>query len=132
MWLAHGTSRDRYTLDQAKPHKQIFLLKLNGIDEINSAEQLRGRELSVPIDVLGPLKLDEYYYLEVVGFEVFDTKENYIGKIADVWFKEGGDLYVVEGAQKEQLIPATREFIETVDLPNQRIIVDLPEGLLDL
>ena len=48
------------------------------------------------------------------------------------WFKEGGDLYVVEGEEKEHLIPATREFIEKVDIPNQRIIVDLPVGLLAL
>ena len=132
IWLANGNSRVSYTLDQAKRHKRILLLKLKGIDKIDTAEQLVGHELSVPLDVLGVLSDGEYYYLDVVGFDVFDNRENYLGKVADVWLKEGGDLYVVKGTQKEHLIPTTREIIERVDLPNQRVIVDIPDGLLDL
>lgn len=132
IWLADGTSCVSYTLDEAKPHKRILLLKLRGIDQIDAAEQLVGHELSIPVDVLGTLSDSEYYYLDVVGFDVFDTKENYLGKVIDVWLKEGGDLYVVEGTDKEHLIPTTREIIEKVDFPNQQVIVDLPEGLLDI
>jgi 16S rRNA processing protein RimM len=130
--LAHGTHSESYTLDQAKPHKRIVLLKLKGVDRIEAAEQLVGHELSVPEDALRPLGDDEYYYLDVIGFDVYDTKTNYLGKVTRVWLKEGGDLYVVGGTKKQHLIPATKEIVEEVDLSNQRIIVDLPDGLLDL
>lgn len=121
-----------YSLEQAKPHKRIFLLKLKGIDKIETAEQLIGHELSMPMNNLEPLSDDEYYHLDIVGFDVFDTKDNYLGKVTDVWLKEGGDLYVIEGIEKEHLVPATKEIIDEVDLPNRRMVVDLPDGLLDL
>ena len=122
----------RYSLEQAKPHKRILLLKLKGIDKIETAEQLIGHELSMPMNILEPLGDDEYYHLDIVGFDVFDTKDNYLGKVTDVWLKEGGDLYVIEGIEKEHLVPATKEIIDEVDLPNRRMVVDLPDGLLDL
>lgn len=130
--LTDGTHSETYTLGQAKPHKRIVLLKLKGVDRIEAAEQLVGHECSVPEDALRPLGDDEYYYHDVIGFDVFDTETNYLGKVARVWLKEGGDLYVVDGTKKEYLIPSTKEIIEEVDLSNQRIIVDLPDGLLDL
>jgi len=130
--LTHGTHSESYTLDQAKPHKRIVLLKLKGFDRIEVAEQLVGHECSVPEDALKPLGDDEYYCHDVIGFDVFDTKANYLGKVARIWLKEGGDLFVVGGTKKEHLIPSTKEIIEEVDLSNQRIIVDIPDGLLDL
>jgi len=130
--LTSETHSASYTLDQAKPHKRIVLVKLAGVDNIDSAERLVGAEVAVPMAALTPLAHDEYYYVDVVGFDVFDTNENYLGKITSVLLKDGGDLYVVGSTNKEHLIPATREIIDTVDLPNQRMIVDLPDGLLDL
>jgi len=52
--------------------------------------------------------------------------------VTRIWAKEGGDLYVVTGAEKEYLIPAVSEIIERVDLSRGQIIINPPAGLLEL
>jgi 16S rRNA processing protein RimM len=130
--LTNGSDAYSYAVDRAKRHKRIFLLKLKGVDHISAAETLIGYDALVLENTLEPLGDHEYYYLDVIGFDVFDTESNHVGKVTRIWFKEGGDLYVVAGKSKEHLIPTTKEIIERVDLPNRCIIVDLPAGLLDL
>jgi len=130
--LADGQKSDWYQVSEAKRHKRIFLIKLESIDDVSLAEHLVGREVWVREDSLEPLREREYFHHEVIGFDVFDLQSNYLGKITRMWFKAGGDLYVVSTAKKEHLIPATKEIVEGVDLRNRRMIVDLPEGLLEL
>lgn len=132
IFLARGSESACYTLEQAKRHKRIFLVKLHGVDEIAAAEQLVGAEVCLCENELAPLGADEYYYCDVLGFDVFDTKSKHLGKIVRIWCKEGGDLYVVAGPSKEHLIPAAREMVEAVDLEQRRMTVDLPDGLLEL
>ena len=68
----------------------------------------------------------------MVGLEVFDTKGERIGVIVRTWPTPGGELYVVNGPSKEHLIPAVKEIIEKVDFAAGRMIINPPEGLLDL
>ena len=56
----------------------------------------------------------------------------WVGILTRIWFKEGGDLYVVTGTNKEHLIPAVKEIIEKIDLPGGKIIINPPAGLLEL
>ena len=69
---------------------------------------------------------------EGFGFDVFDSLDRWLGKVAHIWAKAGGDLYVVRGANKEYLIPAVAEIVDKVDLIQRKIVIDPPPGLLDL
>lgn len=130
--VVEGSKAAWYTLAEAKRHKRIFLIKLEGVDQITVAEQLVGREVWVHEDNLEPLREGQYFYRDVLGFDVFDAQSHFLGRITRIWFKAGGNLYVVSGAGKEHLLPANKEMIAWVDIPGRRMIVDLPEGLLDL
>jgi 16S rRNA processing protein RimM len=68
----------------------------------------------------------------VIGLEVFDTQGERIGIVTRTWPTPGGELYVVNGGSKEYLIPAVKEIIEKVDLASGKMIINPPEGLLDL
>ena len=81
---------------------------------------------------LPPLGDNEYYYYQVVGLEVFDTKGARIGTIARLWPTAGGDLYVVEDGAKEYLIPVVKEIVTKIDFDAGRVIIDPPAGLLEL
>jgi 16S rRNA processing protein RimM len=119
-------------LEGAKPHKRQLLVHLEGIDSINDAEQWIGAVVSVPEADLPPLGENEYYYYQVVGLDVFDTKGARIGTIARLWPTPGGDLYVVKDGEKEYLIPVVKEIVTKIDFAAGRVIVDPPEGLLEL
>lgn len=108
------------------------MIHLEGVDSINDAKQWIGSELSVPEAELPPLGDNEYYYYQVVGLEVFDTKGARIGTIARLWPTAGGDLYVVQDGEKEYLIPVVKEIVTKIDFDAGRVIIDPPEGLLEL
>ena len=107
-------------------------MKLQGTDEIDTAKRFVHSVLSVEEDSLQSLGPGEYYYYQVVGLDVYDTSGSRIGKVTRIWLKEGGDLYVVIGAAKEYLIPANKEVIEQIDLAAGKMVIDPPDGLLDL
>lgn len=130
--LAQGEDRLTLELDQAKPHGGVVLLKLRGIDDMDAAQELVGRQVSVRQEALAPLGGSEYYYEEVVGFEALDAQGERIGTVTRVWPRPGGDLLVVAGPAREHLIPAVREFIREIDVVRRTVTIDAPDGLLEL
>jgi 16S rRNA processing protein RimM len=119
-------------VESARPHRRQILLKLRGIDDIESARRCVGSTLSVPEEALATPAPGQYYHYQVIGFEVFDTNGARIGTLKEIWSTPASELYVVAGVDKEHLIPAVKEIITEVDLAAGRMIVDLPAGLLDL
>ena len=130
--LARGETRLALAVDEAKPHKRMVLVKLRGVDDMDAAQDLVGYRVSVRQDALAPLGGSEYYYQEVVGFEVRDAKGDRIGTITRIWPTQGGDLLVVAAPGKEHLIPAVREFVRQIDVVRRTVTIDAPEGLLEL
>ena len=123
-WLFH--------IEESKPQRNQFLIKLRGIDSIDQAARLVGSTLLVDETSLECLSPGQYYHYQVVGFEVFAATGARIGTIASILSTPAGELYVVQGTDKEHLIPAVKEFIDEVDFTTGRMIISLPDGLLDL
>jgi 16S rRNA processing protein RimM len=132
IFLERAGVRSSFLLEESRLHKSQFLLKLRGINRIAEAQNWVGTRVSVPEQTLHPLKPGEYYYYQTLGLDVLDLKGQWIGKITEIWSKEGGDLYVVRGTEKEHLIPAVKEMIEKVDFLTGKMIINPPDGLLDL
>jgi 16S rRNA processing protein RimM len=132
IFLEKDHRRSAHALDSSKPHKGQFLVKLRDVNEIAAAEKWVGSILYVDEGALESLRSGEYYHYQAVGLEVFDTKGDRIGIITHTWSTPGGELYVVQGRTKEHLIPAVKEIIEKVDFTRGTMIINPPEGLLDL
>ncbi len=130
--LDNGGIQTPHILESSKAHKGNLLVKLRGTNEINFAKTWVGSTLLVAEDDLEPPQPGEFYYYQAVGLEVFTTQGERIGKVTRIWIKEGGDLYVVTDASKEYLVPAVKEVIEKIDLPAGKMIINLPEGLLEV
>lgn len=116
----------------AKPFKKQFLIRLRGVDRIDTAQRWVGATLSVDEAALDPLDAGEYYHYQVIGFEVLHKDGRRIGTIASLLSTAGGDILVVKDGDKEYLIPAVKEIVDKVDFDRQTMIVDPPDGLLDL
>lgn len=132
VYLERQGIRSARELEESKPYKGHFLLKLRGIDGIAEARRWIGCVLSVAEDVLPALNAGEYYHYQAIGLEVVDVKGERIGVVSQILSTPGGELYVVKGPTKEHFIPAVREIVEKVDFSAGKIIVNFPEGLLDL
>ena len=122
-----------YTIKWAKPHKQILLLCLKGIESCESAEKLIDSELFIEKKNLPELEEGTYYWIDLIGLSVYTIDEEYIGRVESIISTGSNDVYVVKDSTKgndsEILIPALESVVIEVDLERKIMRVDLPEGL---
>ena len=119
-----------------QPGKEIFIVKLKGINTRNHAEQLKNFKILVKTDKLPKLKKEEFHLLELINLEV-KTLENdeltIIGKVINLE-NEKNNLLVIElfKNQKKVLIPFVKEIVPLVDIKNNFLVINPPSGLLEL
>ena len=106
-----------------------------GFEDINSideAKALVGAKLYLPLDNLPSLQEGQFYYHEVIGFQIVDKIKGALGNITQIYETGNQDLIAMQFKEKEILIPLVDDFILQVDR-NQKILeVNLPEGLIDI
>lgn len=103
---------------------------------MNEAELLRGAIVEIPKSMALPLGKNEYYIGDLYGLQVFTMEDEYLGELVDILFTGSNDVYVVgdpnNPSQKPLLLPAIQQCIKVVDIPNQKMMVHLMEGLKEL
>ncbi len=111
----------------------IGLIKLEGIDSRESADALRRQSVFVDQASLPPLAEDEYFFDDLVGLSVYSESGERIGLIKEVLELPAHELLVVQREDgRESLFPAVSAFLKEVDVANDRLVIRLIEGLLDL
>jgi 16S rRNA processing protein RimM len=133
VFLQVGSAEPReYAITSVRPHKNVHLLKLRGVDSLEEAEKLSGARILIGKDSLNSERRDEYFWHELIGLEVFLSGGEYVGKIEHILPTGSNDIYVVQEGKKEVLIPAIYDVIQEIDLTKKRMIISDVEGLLDL
>lgn len=109
------------------------VLKLAGYDSIEAAGTLVGYEFAVPEADKVELDEDEYYDWELEGCRVETVGGQPVGHVTGIMRTGGASLLLVAGDDSEsKLVPMVSSILVSVDKENRMIIVDPPEGLLDL
>jgi 16S rRNA processing protein RimM len=119
-----------------------IVLHLAGIDSIEQAERLAGRDVLVPLTERLPLDDESAYISDLVGCTVWDD-DAAVGVVEDVHFPTTPDglrrldeaaplLAVASPTGDEILIPFAKAFLIAIDLPGKSIRMTLPEGLVDI
>ena len=119
-----------------QPGKETFIIKFQGINTKNDAEQLKKFKILVKTDTLPKLKKEEFHLLELINLEV-KTLENdelkIIGKVINLE-NEKNNLLVIKlfKNQKKVLIPFVKEIVPLLYIKNNFLIINPPNGLLEL
>ncbi len=108
------------------------IVKLAGVETMDDAEALAGAELKLPASALAALPANTYYRHDLVGCEVKDTRGHVLGRVTDVEGPMERSRLVVESDRGELLIPMVEGICVSVDPAAKTIVVDPPEGLLEL
>ncbi len=142
LWLLDkaGTAAESaraVTLAHFWMHKGSVVLHFEGVASMNEAEALRDQVVAIPRAERAQLEPDAYYVGDLMGCALFDEQPNgamEVGVVEDVDRQAGPvALLVVRGARNaELLIPLAKSYLRTVDLDAKRIVMALPEGLLEL
>lgn len=130
--LRDGKILGVFEIENYRFHKGRILLKFAGYDDPDKAEELRGASVVVGREELVELEEDEYYFFDLEGCQVVTIEGQPLGTVTKVDDFGAAPLLVVKDGSREVLIPLTREICPEVDVDSKKIVVNPPEGLLDL
>lgn len=105
-------------------------ITLEDVKSIEEAEEFRMAKLYLPLDMLPKRDDEDFYYHEIVSYTVEDEQQGELGTVTTVYSMSANDLIAMDYQDKEVLIPIN--LVVKADHTNKKVLVDLPEGLLEL
>ncbi len=131
VYIKNKDGKKEYQIQEVKYHKNMVLMKLEGIDTVEQADLLRQSYLLVNRDDEEPLEEGVYYIVDLIGLEVYTDEGVLLGNVDDIFNTGSNDIYVVkDGKGKQILLPGIPDVIKDVDLEKGRITVHLIPGLV--
>lgn len=119
-----------YPVQRASAHRDGFILAVEGIENRNQSEALRGAPVSISESLMVSKKGETIYLAEILGFEVFDQAQ-LVGVIEGFSSNGPQDLLVVKGKETYE-IPFVAAFIQEIQFDEKKVLMNLPPGLLEL
>ena len=119
-----------YKVENARYHKNMVLLKLEGIENPEQGELLKNSYLEIDRADAIPLEEGQYFIVDLIGLDVYTDEGKLLGKVEDIYNTGANDIYVVKDELgKQVLLPGIKEVIKEVKL-DDKIIVHLIPGLI--
>jgi 16S rRNA processing protein RimM len=119
-------------ITEGRPYRRGFLLRFEGIHDRDRADLLAERYLLRPFEEIEPPEADEILYHQLLGMTVVTRQGETVGEVREVFSLRPADLLEVSRGRDTVLIPFTKEIVVEWDVERGRLVVDPPEGLLDI
>jgi 16S rRNA processing protein RimM len=123
---------EKVVIASSSVHGKKVLVVLEGVNDINQAQHLVGREIYAERDKLPKLVDGEYYWCDLIGLKVVTTGGEHLGELFDIMATGSNDVYLVRKGKREYLIPAIEDVVVDIDLDAGVMTVSPLEGLLEL
>jgi 16S rRNA processing protein RimM len=125
------------TVTASRVHSGRWLVQFAEVADRTGADLVRGALLTIHPSEVGSAGDDEddeaWWDSDLVGLTVLMVGGDPVGTVDDVLHPPGGDLLSIRTDEgRELLVPFIAEFVPTVDVPGGRLVIDPPEGLLEL
>ncbi len=131
IYIKNKSGQTEYKIQEVKYHKNMVLIKFEGIENPEQADLLRNSYLIVDRETEEPLEPGRYYIVDMIGLDVFTDDNEYLGKLEDIYNTGSNDIYVVKNELgKQVLLPAIEDVIKSIDMDNKKVIVHLIPGLV--
>ena len=122
-----------FFIENSSLHKNDFLrVRFEDVDSEEEADKLIGSAVYLPLTMLPKLSGNKFYFHEVIGFEIEDKRLGIFGIIVSVNDTSAQPLFEVLNGEVEMLIPMIDHFLVEIDRKNKKVIMDLPEGLVEM
>ena len=120
----------KYKVTRCRIQKDMLIMKLDGIDSVDDALKLKGKDLYIDKSSLKSLDNDTYYVEDIIGMQVV-CDGNVIGEITYVFNTGANDVYEVKIQDGRKIyLPAIHQVIKKVDLSEKKMYVQIMEGLM--
>lgn len=133
VFVEMGKNLVPFFIESAQLHKNDLLrVKFEDVESEEDADSIIGKALYLPIDLLPKLEGNKFYYHEVIGFTLKDKTKGDVGKIVSINDTTAQPLFEVINGTTEILIPMIDPFLVEVNRQEKYILMDLPDGLIDM
>ena len=121
------------TVDEAKTHSDSVVAKIEGLDDRNDAEALRGCRIFLPRSAFPKASKDEYYWVDLIGLNVVNREGIALGCVRDLMATGPNSVLCVEyqlahvdgsSSAEERMIPFVSAYVDSVDVAGKLITVD--------
>ncbi|HSJ24660.1 MAG TPA: ribosome maturation factor RimM [Longimicrobiales bacterium] len=120
-------------VDSVRPFKRGLLVAFENVAGRDGADALARRYVLVPSEAVPAAAEDEVFYHELLGMRVETVAGEVAGTVREVFETEPHHLLeVVNDEGHKRLVPFAARLVRSIDREGRRIIIDPPEGLLDL
>lgn len=123
-WLGKNGSWKPYAFENGAVQPKALAAKLEGVDERDTAEALRGMQIAVPRSELPEAGEGEYYWNDLIGLAVVNQQGETLGTVETLLETGANDVLVVKGEHGQRLIPFVDQYVLEVLLAEGRILVD--------
>ena len=122
-----------FFIESSQFHKsELLRVKFEEVDTEQDADAILKCDVYLPLEFLPKLEDDKFYFHEVVGYMVEDLNFGKVGIIKSINDTTSQALFEIDRDGVEILIPLNDDFIKKVDKKKKLIMVETPEGLIDL
>lgn len=122
-----------FFIENSNLHKNDFLrVQFEDVNNEEEADRIVGCEVYLPLTMLPKLEGNKFYFHEVIGFEIEDQRLGVFGKIVSINDTSAQPLFEVINGNVEILVPMIDQFLVKIDRENKKVIMDLPEGLVEM
>ncbi len=107
-------------------------IQFEGIDSEAEADTILKTDVYLPLNLLPKLTGDQFYFHEIIGFTLEDVNFGMVGEITSINDSTAQALFIIKNDNTEILIPMIDDFIQKIDRKNKKVIVETPEGLIEM
>ena len=114
---------------EAKQHAKVVVAQIDGIESRDEALELRGGQLFVPRSSFPTPKIDEYYWVDLIGLKVVNREGQDLGDVAALHPTGPHSVLVLAsldaaGEKSQRMIPFVAAYVDSVSLQERKIVVD--------
>lgn len=133
MFVECGKHLVPFFIENSSLHKNDFLrVRFEDVKNEEEADALLGNHVYLPLKMLPKLSGNKFYFHEVIGFEIEDKRYGFVGEIQSINDSSAQPLFEILNGDVEILIPMIDHFLVKIDRENKKVIMDLPEGLIEM
>lgn len=118
----------KLSIKEAKDHSDAVVACSHDVPDRNAAEALRGARIFVARSSFPTAAADEYYWVDLIGLDVINRQNESLGKVRELLSTGPQTVLVIEylqdGKLQDRMVPFVSVYVDNVDLPARRIMVD--------
>ncbi|AKQ33829.1 ribosome maturation factor RimM [Candidatus Coxiella mudrowiae] len=123
-FIRHHNEWQLFSLRTGRIHGPFLVVKLEGLDDPETAKQYTNDLIAVERNTLTPLEENEYYWTDLIGMRIITTEGVALGTVKSLLETGSNDVLITSNQGHGRLIPYLSHVVKSVDIENKIIMVN--------